>query len=426
MRPGPTTVYLIYSAANGFIFRLVATLFVVFLIVEIGLDPLQLLLMGTALEVSYLVFEIPTGVVADTVSRRLSILIGLFGVGISFLVLGAADSFLVAIVSQVLWGVSATFESGADVAWLTDEAGEDVAREYYVKGEQAFQAASLVGIVVAVLLAEVAGTTGLQAGGSGLRFPFVLAGALALALCAVMLLIMREEGFHPPERGEGKRLHHGLKKTLKEGVGVVRGSAALMLILAVAVLHGASTEGFDRLSDLHFLRGTGLPQETVLWFGVLDGIGLILGLVMLQLVKRKTHLRGHAHVARLLAAIDIALVGSVVVFALTRSFWVAAAAFWVVSGLRNVREPIFTAWVNQGLEPATRATVNSMATQADSVGQAAGGPGLGLIAKGVSVPWAIGISGLLRLPALLLFARAIKRGTVGTVEPADEPIRLED
>lgn len=419
-QPKTTTVFLLYSAANGFTFRLVGTLFVVFLVVELGLDPLQLLLMGTTLEVSYLLFEIPTGVVADTVSRRLSVLIGLFGIGVSLLIFGFSGSFWMAALSQALWGISATFESGADIAWLTDEVGEETARAYYIKGEQVYQVASLVGIVAAVILAAAA----------GLRAPILLAGALALVLCAVMFLIMREDNFRRPERGEGERLRSGLMRTLKAGVGVVRSSPALLLILAVAVLHGASTEGFDRLGDLHFLKGTGLPElgslDTVLWFGVLDGVGLLLGLGALEVVKRKTDLRGHSHVARLLAAIDVALVGSVVIFALTRSFWVAAFAFWVAGGLRNVREPIFRSWVNQGLEAATRATVNSMATQADSVGQALGGPGLGVLAKGVSVPWAIGVSGLLRLPALLLLARAIRRGTVRTVTPPEETITLEE
>ena len=43
-----------------------------------------------------------------------------------------------------------------------------------------------------------------------------------------------------------------------------------------------------------------------------------------------------------------------------------------------------------------------------------------------SVPAALVVSGLLRLPVLLLYARAIKRGTVGTVVPAEESLELEE
>ena len=88
----PETTYLVYSTGEGFFFHLMSVLFSVFLIVELELGPLQLLLMGTVLELTYLLFEVPTGVVADTVSRRLSVVIGLLGSGVAFLLLGVLGS----------------------------------------------------------------------------------------------------------------------------------------------------------------------------------------------------------------------------------------------------------------------------------------------------------------------------------------------
>ena len=67
-----STVWLAMSAADGFLFHLDSVVFSVFLILRVGLDPLELVLMGTILEVSYLLFEVPTGVVADAVSRKLT------------------------------------------------------------------------------------------------------------------------------------------------------------------------------------------------------------------------------------------------------------------------------------------------------------------------------------------------------------------
>jgi hypothetical protein len=89
---------------------------------------------------------------------------------------------------------------------------------------------------------------------------------------------------------------------------------------------------------------------------------------------------------------------------------------------------VFTAWINQGLDAKTRATINSVGAQSDAIGQAAGGPGIGLIARSVSVPTALVVSGLLRLPALFLYARAIRRGTVGTLAPdqIDEELHLQE
>jgi MFS transporter, DHA3 family, tetracycline resistance protein len=57
----PATIYLAYSAGDGFLFSLMSTVFSVFLIVRVGLNPFQLLLLGTVLEATYLLSEIPTG-----------------------------------------------------------------------------------------------------------------------------------------------------------------------------------------------------------------------------------------------------------------------------------------------------------------------------------------------------------------------------
>src|ERR1051325_9227396 len=78
-----------------------------------GLTPVQLILVGTALEVSAFVFEVPTGIVADVYSRKLSIIIGYLLMGIGFLVEGFFPSFLPILMAQVIWGLGYTFTSGA-------------------------------------------------------------------------------------------------------------------------------------------------------------------------------------------------------------------------------------------------------------------------------------------------------------------------
>jgi DHA3 family tetracycline resistance protein-like MFS transporter len=414
------TVWLAMWATDGFFFHVMSTIFSVFLIVELGLDPLQLVLMGTILEITYLVFEVPTGIVADAVSRKGSIVIGYLGTGVAFLVLASADSgvgnpFVIAAVSQVLWGVSATFISGADVAWLTDEVGEDAARPLYVRGEQYYNGGALLGIAASVALATIA-----------IPLPIAICGVGNLVIGLALIAVMRER--RRPSRSEAS-LGRSMRKTLGEAVRQIRAHHVLLLILATAVLHGASTEGWDRLSDLHFLRGIGLPPlgdlDFVVWFGILDGVALLLGIGALAYVKRLGHLEGHGHVAGVLMVIDVLLIVSVVGFAVAGSFWVAVVLFWTVGALRSVRNPIFTAWLNQGLDTATRATINSIGGQADAVGQALAGPVIGGVARGVSVPWAISIAGLLQVPILLLYVRAIRRGTAGTRAPEDIEQELE-
>jgi MFS transporter, DHA3 family, tetracycline resistance protein len=418
MRKNAATAYAIYSAGDGFLFRMIFTVYAIFVVLTLGFTPFQLVLLGTILEGTYLLCEVPTGVVADTVSRRLSVAIGLVGSGVAFLVLGVAHSFLVAALSQVMWGVFASFQSGADVAWLTDELGEEASRPHYIRGTQISNVAALAGIFVGVALATI-----------DYRLPIIVAAVAIVLFGIAMLFVMPEDGFEPKARAEGERIHTGMVTTFKDGVRQIRAHHVLLLILGTAALHGASTEGFDRLSDFHLLKDIGLPTigrlDPIVWYALIDGVALLLGIAGLVIIKRRTHLNGHAHVARILRVIDLVLIAGVVLFGLAGAFWLALAMMWLVFGVRSVREPIFDAWVNQGLDPSTRATINSMGSQSDAVGQAAGGPVLGLIGN-ASVPAALIVSGLLRLPVLLLYARAIKRGTVGTVRPADEVLEIEE
>ena len=67
-----------------------------------GLNPLQFMVIGAALSISRLVFEIPTGVVADLYSRRLSVLLGLALIGLSMLIEGMFPSFLPILLAKVL------------------------------------------------------------------------------------------------------------------------------------------------------------------------------------------------------------------------------------------------------------------------------------------------------------------------------------
>jgi DHA3 family tetracycline resistance protein-like MFS transporter len=92
-------------------------------------------------------------------------------------------------------------------------------------------------------------------------------------------------------------------------------------------------------------------------------------------------------------------------FALSPALVVSVAAVWLVSITRNVLGPLYDAWVNQRLDPDTRATVISMSGQVDAIGQIASGPLAGLVSLW-SIQAAIAFASLLITPALPLIARA--------------------
>ncbi len=120
-----------------------------------GLTPVQLILVGTALELSAFLFEVPTGIVADVYSRKLSIVIGYVLMGLGFLVEGLFPAFLPILLAQVIWGLGYTFTSGATQAWISDEIGEDEANKLFMRGTQMGLFASLIGMGLAALLARI-------------------------------------------------------------------------------------------------------------------------------------------------------------------------------------------------------------------------------------------------------------------------------
>ena len=84
------TVYLVISGAGAFFFTLFGFASGLYRVQTAQLSPLELLLLGAALEGAVLLFEVPTGIVADVYSRRLSVILSSLFAAISS---QAADRF---------------------------------------------------------------------------------------------------------------------------------------------------------------------------------------------------------------------------------------------------------------------------------------------------------------------------------------------
>jgi MFS transporter, DHA3 family, tetracycline resistance protein len=407
----------VYQSGYGAFFSMFAVLSSVYRIVQADLNPLELVLVGSALEAAVLVFEVPTGIVADLVSRRLSVVVGLAMVGAGFALEGLFPSFAPILAAQVLWGIGFTFTSGADVAWIADEVGEETATLLYVRGAQFDQGGSFVG-----------GGAGVALGTFSLALPLIAAGVMMVALAVFLAIAMPEEGFSRPLHAEEAmrwRAARSVAATARGAAANVRRRPVLYLILAVALFHGASSEGFDRLSDLHLLRDTNFPVREsdvaglAVVFGSLYGASLLLAIAGTQIVKRRVDFGTHRGIAGALSIINVLLIASVIVFALTGSFLLAVAMFFAVAVLREIQDPLTTAWINRDLDPRSRATVNSFAGQMDALGQVSAGPTLGVLALVRSVRAAIVASSLLLVPNIALYARALRRHGEPGHQPGD-------
>ena len=124
----------LYYALQFFLFMPTWVVVSVYLVRVLHLSPLQLVLMGTAMEAAVFLGEIPTGVVADTYSRRLSLIIGYVGTGAAWMLLGVFTAPWAIIALWAFWGLAYTFTSGAYQAWLSDEVGADKVGRIFLRG----------------------------------------------------------------------------------------------------------------------------------------------------------------------------------------------------------------------------------------------------------------------------------------------------
>lgn len=410
-------LYLVYSGVTWLLFALIFTVMAVYRVQVAGLNPLQLVLVGTALEVTYFLFNVPTGVVADTYSRTLSVIIGVFLFAAGFTFEGLVPVFWAILLAQVIEGLAYTFVEGALEAWLADEIGEEKLGQAFLRGGQVGGIAGFVGIFASVGLASI-----------GLSLPIVIAGVLFAALGAFLALAMREPGFARPPReernGVAARVRGSLGDmtgTVRDGAHVVRYRPLALTILGIALVSGGFSEGWDRLWEAHFLGGIGLPHlgglDPVIWFGIINAGSTLLGIVAAGIARRRLDVERSEVAVRALLGFDALLIVGVVAFALAGSFPLALGAFWLASVMRSLRGPVYGAWINQGLDPRVRATVLSMSGQADALGQFTVGPAIGALGTAASIRAALTVAGVALSPALLLYGRALRRSEPRTAAP---------
>jgi DHA3 family tetracycline resistance protein-like MFS transporter len=193
---------------------------------------------------------------------------------------------------------------------------------------------------------------------------------------------------------------------------MVRARPSLMTILGIGLFYGLYSEGFDRLWT-PFILSFEIPTldglTPVAWFGIIRIGAIVLGIAGIEIAQRRVKMEDEASVRRAMFLLSALMIASLFAFSAAFHFSLAVAAYWIFATMRQIKNPLYTAWVNQKLDPQVRATVVSMSSQVDAFGQIIGGPPVGVIGALVSLRAALATSALILSPVLALFARASRR-----------------
>ena len=367
------------------------TLFFLRLVTEVELEPLQLVLLGTVMELSILSFEIPTGVVADLYSRKWSVAISFLVAGAAFVLSAHAEAYWLLVVSQILIGFGSTFVTGAETAWITDELGSADRAEPLILRRAGYQLwAAVAGIVVFAGLAAV----------TSLSTTLTTIGII-YALWGVVLILRMPESNFVRTAGEG---WSGFIRMLRAGWAQSYRVRPLRILVIAVFIGGLAKEAIDRL-DIQRLVDVGLPDDIndVLVVGALVAANSLIGAGMLSIAKRRA--RGAA-VVPAMSALLAGVAGGILLLAHMEVLGLAALGLILQGGFFLTTVPLVTTWANTFADSAHRATVHSFVGQAEAFGEILGGIALGTLAQVTTVPTAMTISALLFLLASLVASTA--------------------
>ena len=405
------TAYLLAAAIDAFARGLIFLGLAAYYVRDIGMNPLQLVLVGTAVETACFLFEVPTGVLADMVSRKLSVVIGGLLVGVCYMLTGLLPWFGAVIVAEFVRGIGETFLSGAYEAWITDEVGSDHVGLVFLRAGQITRVAGLLGGGGAVLLASR----------FGYAVPIFAGGVIMTVLFAVMFPLMPEQGYSPtanlsvPEITRNtSRGFVAATETFAHGAGAVRGSTVLVALLGIEIIFGAASDGYDRLWEAHLLTEFSLPVLSLPWFGALDSIAwfalfeavmTIISVTLLEVARRRMDMSVHAHLTRVLIVLNVIVIAATLGFAVAGRFDLAVIALVTRACAISILRPIQSTWLNQHIPSDVRATVLSMYGQSNALGQIIGGPGVGWCGTRYGMRGGIGLTGLLLAPAVFVWGK---------------------
>ena len=369
-------------------------------LLDAGLTNLEAFAANAFFTAGMVLFEVPTGIVADTIGRRTSYLLGTVTLTVStllYVLLWQIEApFWQWAISSMLLGLGFTFFSGAVEAWLVDAL---TATGFTGQMETVFGRGQIV-TGAAMLTGSLAG--GFVAQQTSLGGPFVIRGLILIVMFGVAYRLMHDVGF-TPEKG-GQPLAE-MRKIASDSIDYGwRVPAAKWLMVEALLTGGVGIYAFYALQP-YLLELYGDPQAYQI-AGLVAAIvagAQIAGGVAAPRIRRLFHRRTSALIATAgLSVVSLGLIG------LVESFW-AVIGLTVVWGLLFAATmPIRQTYLNGLIPSRQRATILSFDSMMSSGGGVWTQPLLGRAADvwGYAPSYLMGAGiSVLALPCLALSRR---------------------
>lgn len=381
-------------------------------LLDSGLDIFWVFAVNATFSAGQIVFEVPTGVIADTIGRRVSFLLGIGSLAIATMGYVGSSVFHWGlpgfILFSVLLGFGFSCQTGAVDAWMVDALD---AKGYSGSKDRVFArngiftgAAMLVGTLAGGLLGQLS-----------LAIPYYVRAGLLVGAFVLTFAFMHEIGFQP----RALRISRFGEESRKIfGTGITYGwrNPVVRPLLFTSLVTGLLLWYLFYASQPYALQLLG--RQNLIWVaGAVTAIFALSGMAGNALVGRVSRAIWGNRPARVLtwsalgmavSATALGVVGLVVGSSSVAGFVLAVVLLTAFGLLNGILGPVRQAYINENIPSAQRATVLSFDSVFSDVGAVAGQLGLGYAAQAVSKAVAYTIGGVIYLAAAPLYVRAGK------------------
>jgi len=363
----------------------------VFMIVyfrNLGLNLFQAGLIMAMIPLFSLIFEIPTGAVADLYGRKLSVLLSFALLGIGYFMLFFFTNFYVLLIIFAFLGFAATFYSGAREAWAVDiikKNNKKLIHNYFSK----LQGLGNFGLVISGFL----GAFLVKAFGLSIIWP---AAGISYFIAFFLLMLAKEE--HIKIRTNFSQSFDNLKKQAKISIKYSYNHPVILyFLIASAVFVNFAMNLNVGLSWIPLLKGLTLPDYA---FGYIWSAMAVIG-ILSSIASHKLLKKGKERSFIIKAILLTALFSLLVIFA--KDLFFAIAILMLTSFFITIKMPAERVYFHRFIPSKLRATIGSVEGMLLSVIGIISMPIAGLLVDSIGAYYTIFLSGIILIPAAIIF-----------------------
>jgi len=358
-----------------------APIFFVVYFRQLGFSFFQMGLIIGAFPLAQLIFEIPTGAIADIYGRKFSTLLGYFLSGVSLMLLFFINSFVGIILLFAFFGFSYSFLSGAREAWITDllnKKGKHLLHEFFVKNQSIDGFSIVLGGLLGALLVKTFGVA--------VIWPV---GALAFWVAGI---------FHSFGTEYYKKHKTKLIKQSKEAISYSSKHPVMFYLLIASFILSFAVAFGSLLAIVPLFQEFGFADHQ---FGyLLAGINLVIGIA--PLVSKKFYVKYKEKQFIVVSLLLASITTLMILFAKT----IISALIIILLGtfFFQLRRPAFRVYFQRFAPTKLRATIGSLNSMLVTLGSVVAAPIVGLVIDSIGPRYSFFISGVLMIPAVIVYS----------------------